>query len=111
MNTAVDQLWLFADAVAEVNADALAHAIEGAAEAPSLDYRTRLLIRDGLIALEAHYGTESFLRWLSHLPHRRRIRRIRQSIPSGEDRGFGFLQRNVVDAIKPDTVIQFLREL
>src|SRR6266542_5335730 len=50
MSSAVDELWSVARQQPQVDANALARAVEAACTEP-LDYRTRLLIRDSISAL------------------------------------------------------------
>ena len=116
MSQAVDELWTVAINTPYVDAAALASAIEAAAENPaeSLDYRTRLLIRDGLHALEGHWGRDRFSRWLSQSPVRDNIERARDPEYFDKDPqeiGFPSLSRRVVDVTKPETVLEFFRLL
>src|SRR4051794_14122551 len=64
MTQAVDELWAVARQTPHVDAETLARAIEAAVDSEPLDYRTRLLIRDGVRALEAKWGSR-FQSWLS----------------------------------------------
>jgi hypothetical protein len=116
MTRAVDELWTVAREKPQVDANALAAAIETAAAEPddALDYRTRLLIRDGLRALESHWGKNRFARWLTASSARENI--VRACDPTYLDGnpneiGFPSLARRVVDAIQPEDVERFLRDL
>ncbi|MDQ3439483.1 MAG: DUF6036 family nucleotidyltransferase [Planctomycetota bacterium] len=113
MSRAVDELWSVARNAARVDAGHLARAVEAAAD-DSLDYRTRLLIRDSLRALEDHWGAERFREWLFHSPRRTQIECA--SNPERFDAdpnevGFPSLEKRVVDAILPETINRFLRDL
>lgn len=116
VTSAVDELWAEARSGTRVDADALARAIEGAIESPAdaLDYRTRLLIRDSLTALHAHWGSDGFESWLRQSPHRTALHDLCDSAAmrsAADDEGFPTLRRRIVNAIKPETVVQLLREL
>jgi hypothetical protein len=92
-----------------VDAQTLAEAIEHEAGQPDLDYRTRLLIRDGTQALQAHWGPERLARWL----HRSRTRTQIESIQNERfgEIGFPSLKERLVDAITPTTIQRYFREL
>jgi hypothetical protein len=116
MTPAVNELWSVSRQKPHVDAAALAVAIEAAAaDGPdALDYRTRLLIRDGLRALESHWGNGRFVRWLARSPARQSIARACDPAYLDDDPaeiGFPSLARRVVDAIQPEDVKRFLRDL
>jgi hypothetical protein len=111
MPTGVDELWSVAQRPFDVDASALSRAVETAAGQASLDYRTRLLVRDSIAALEAHWGCERFANWFGHSHRRHELTRIRASVQAADDVAFPYLARSIVDAIKPETVMQLLREL
>jgi hypothetical protein len=112
---AVDELWSVAAGLPHVDADALASAVEAASHSSDpLDYRTRLLIRDSLRALEARWGHDDFHQWLSASPYCKQIERARDPECFDKDPaeiGFPSLARRVVDVTKPETVIEFFRVL
>lgn len=92
-----------------VDPEELAEAIESQTASGDLDFRTRLLIRDGCNALQNHWGSERWRSWLAACPVGRQIETI-----IAEDLGkpgFPFLARQVVEPTRPDTVRQMLREL
>src|SRR5439155_6187327 len=73
-----------------------------------------LLIRDGLHALEGHWGRDRFNRWLSGSSVRDNIERARDPEYFDKDPaeiGFPSLSRRVVDVTKPETVLEFFRIL
>lgn len=115
MSRVVDDLWTVAGGLPHVDADTLATAIEAAArEDNALDYRTRLLIRDGLRALESHWGYDRFQTWLAGSPARLQIEtacKPETFDPDPEEIGFPSLKRRVVDAVKPEVIERFLRDL
>lgn len=87
----------------------LVRAIEDQIIRGDLDFRTRLLIRDGVNALERYWGREHVQDWLTRCPVRSQIQSIR-----GEDLGrlgFPFLGSQLVEPTSPETVKQLLREL
>src|SRR5436189_6142282 len=108
--SAVDELWAVTRRVPHVDAMALARAVEAAATCESLDYRSRLLVRDSVRALEAHWGRARVRKWLSKSPNRQRIQQA-LVMPGDGEMAFPYLKERVVDAIKPETVLELLREL
>jgi hypothetical protein len=105
----MSDLWALVWGKPEVDPKSLAEAIEREAARAGLDFRTRLLIRDGTDALEAHWGRPRLEAWLRHSPARERIEAIRHE-GLGE-RGFPFLKEALMDRTEPETIRQFLREL
>ena len=109
---AVDSpLWSLALGGLPIDAGFLAAAIENEVSQPrdNLDFRTRLLIRDSLAALEIHWGRNEASLWLNGSPNSAMLREIRDA-DLGET-GFPSLTRRIMDATKSETVLQFLREL
>ena len=115
MKQAVDELWSVATGVPYVDAQTLACAVESAAESSEpFDYRTRLLIRDSLSALEAHWGRTRFDRWFGLLPSRERIEeatRPETFDPDPNEIGFPSLKRRVMDATKIEDALAFFEQL
>jgi hypothetical protein len=87
----------------------LADALQEQAAQDDLDFRTRLLIRDGLDALRSYWGEERCRTWLASLPVRQRLEDI-WSADLGRP-GFPFLRGQLMDPTRPETVEQFLRDL
>jgi hypothetical protein len=108
-NNFMPDLWDLVWGKPYVDAAALADAIEREATRPDLDFRTRLLIRDGTEALASHWGRQRVQRWLGASPVGQQIEVIRQE-KFGEV-GFPSLKERLVDAITPATVQAYLREL
>jgi hypothetical protein len=86
-----------------------ADAIEEQVVRGDLDFRSRLLIRDGLNALERYWGAEQLKVWLANCPVREEIEAIRNQELGRV--GFPFLEHQLVEPTSPQTVQQMLREL
>lgn len=73
------------------------------------DFRTRLLIRDCTNLLKEYWGDERLTNWIMASPARAKI----ESIQNEElgDTGFHLRKDQLVDATRPETVREFLREL
>jgi hypothetical protein len=102
-------LWTLTRGNPHIDAESLAVAIEHGVQQAPLDFRTKLLIRDSLDALQSHWGRERLADWLDHSPASESLREIWKA-DLGEA-GFPTLERRIMDAIKPDVVMQLLREL
>jgi hypothetical protein len=104
------ELWDVVWGKPQVDPDALAGAVEREAlrEGP-IDYRTRLMIRDSITALERYWGSDRLESWVRGSPARQSLERIRQE-PFGEV-GFPLLEKALVKATDPETVRAFLRDL
>jgi hypothetical protein len=87
----------------------LAAAIEQELGRGELDFRTRLLIRDSVAALERVWRKNRLEQWLAGLDDREAVDRI-----CGGDLGkpgFPSLGERVMETTRKETVLQFLREL
>ncbi len=93
-----------------VDAEELRAALEDQVIRRDLDYRTRLLIRDGVKALQHHWGDERVESWLKMSPLGEQIATICRG-PWECDRGFSSLMERVVDVITPETIQEYFREL
>jgi hypothetical protein len=102
-------LWRLIWSQPEIDPEALAEAIESTAQKGPLDFRTRLLIRDGTAALEGHWGRGRFGEWLGSSPSREHIEAIREEA-LGEV-GFPSLRDRLMEPTRPETIRQFLRDL
>src|SRR2546430_17688156 len=115
MSQAVDELWSVAGTLPHVDAAALASAIESAVQSPEpLDYRTRLLIRDSLVALQIHWGPARFTRWLTGSSFREAMERASDPSkfdPDPDEIGFPSLTARIVDVTKPENLLEFFRTL
>jgi hypothetical protein len=92
-----------------IDPDAFAEAIREQVLSGDLDFRTRLLIRDGMEALQGHWGKGRWEQWLGDCPVRDHIASI-CSEDLGEP-GFTFLRSQLVEPTRPETVQQLFREL
>lgn len=102
-------LWgLVLDAV-QVDPEDLVVAIEAQVCCGDLDYRSRLLIRDSLGALQRYWGTERLQRWLRHCPHHPQIEAIWHA--PYEEVGFPSLEKRIMTTTRPEQIKQFFREL
>lgn len=102
-------LWTLTRAQPQIDPTALSRALEREAADGPLDFRTRLLIRDSIDALEAYWGPDRVANWLGQSASRRILVEIHQSELGPA--GFPSLKQRIMDAIEPETVQQFLREL
>jgi hypothetical protein len=102
-------LWRLVQDQLQVDPDDLTEAIEDQIRRKDLDYRSRLLIRDSLDALQSFWGRSKLLQWLSQSALKQEIEAIWQD--DYERVGFPTLRRRVMDTTRPEQVKQFLREL
>jgi hypothetical protein len=105
----MSDLWDLVWGKPHVDPAALARAIEAELRSPDLDYRTRLLIRDGTNALEQYWGWERLSEWMSNSPVRARLEAIRKEDLGSS--GFPLLKEQLMNRTEPETVKEFLREL
>jgi hypothetical protein len=102
-------LWSLTRGLPWVDASDLAAAIEDQVARCDLDFRSRLLIRDSLDALQQHWGEPRLRDWLVSSAFGERIRAIwREDL--GEP-GFPSLRRRIVDKTTPEGIREYLREL
>jgi Nucleotidyltransferase of unknown function (DUF6036) len=93
----------------EIDPVDLAEAIQDQAGAEEMDFRTRLLIRDSVVALRNYWGQERLDAWLRGCPTRERIESILRD-DLGQP-GFPSLLRRVMEITRPEQVREFFREL
>lgn len=109
MAVAESDLWQLTRAAPQIDPERLATAVEREVAKQDLDFRTRLLIRDSVDALERHWGPQRLKAWLSRSPASTRIEAIRR-----EDlgtAGFPSLAARVMETTAPEQILQYLREL
>jgi hypothetical protein len=111
MSTRKETLWGLARSGLPIDAADLAGAIEDQAGEEHPDFRTRLLIRDGLRALAARWGQDRLDRWVAASPTGPRLDEFRRSDPDLGPAGFPSLIRRMMDSTKSQTILQFLRDL
>jgi hypothetical protein len=109
VSNAAPDLWTLALDQPQFAAGELAGAMEREIEHGPLDFRTRLLIRDGINALRDVWGEDRLNRWLSQSPRRDELNEIRQETLGKA--GFPSLARRIMDTTRTETVLQFFREL
>jgi hypothetical protein len=102
-------LWSLTTGRPQVDPHDLSEAIVVQIEQGDLDYRTRLLIRDSVVALRQYWGDERLVAWLRDCPVRGEIEAICQE--EFERPGFPSLEKRLVDKTDPEDIRQFLREL
>ncbi len=102
----VTSLWSLALDRQYIDPSELAASVVEQVRLNDLDFRTRLLIRDSIRAIQRAWPVQRFQSWLFdyHL----------ESLASadlGDDVGFPSLVHRVMESTKKETVLQFLREL
>src|SRR5437879_2001514 len=102
-------LWDLVKYRPHIDPDDLADAIQEQIRDESLDYRTRLLIRDSVEALQKYWGSDRFQMWLAHCPARDRIGSICQE--QFERPGFPSRERRLMEKTDTEQICQFIREL
>src|SRR3954468_611454 len=112
MSRTGNSLWELVDLNPRIDATTLARAVEEASEGAE-DFRTCLLIRDSLSAIEHHWGEQRFRTWIENSSQRARIRQICDEVTRDavHEHGFPSLKRRIVDATRPDKVISFFNDL
>jgi hypothetical protein len=111
--TTADQpdLWSLVKGAPWIDPSALLAAIERQLRDPLRDYRTRLLLRDALDALEKRWGADRLRSSLS-AELRDEALRIRSAVDLGtESGGFPSLESRMAEPTESRTILQFLREL
>jgi hypothetical protein len=109
MTAVTSELWSLIPGGRQVDPARLAAAIVKQIESRDLDFRTRLLIRDGLNALAHYWGADRLATWVERSGVRNEIERIRREQLG--DPGFPSLAWRVMDTTTPQAILDFLREL
>jgi hypothetical protein len=109
MTTKTLEVWDMIYGTPQIDPSDLAEAVCQQAGEDPLDYRTRLLIRDSVVALRSHWGSARTEGWLARCPHRERIAQICQE--EFEKVGFSTIRRRLMDKTDPVRVRQFLEQL
>lgn len=102
-------LWTLTRGRPQIDPNDLAEAIAVQAGEPDLDYRTRLLIRDGVDALKAYWGEQQFQQWLAACPIGGIVHKICSE--SFERPGFPSLRRRLMERTSPEDIRAMLREV
>ena len=108
MTLGTTDIWSLVLDRSQVDPDDLAAALDEVIRHPSLDFRTQLLVRDSIDALQVYRGSAWVRNWLSE-PKRQGLERIWRSDLG--DAGFQTLEKRLMDKTRPTTIEQFLREL
>jgi hypothetical protein len=101
-------LWTLVRGAPSIDPDDLLHAIELEAARPHPDFRTRLLIRDGVAALSGKWGQERTMARLSPATATAVAGILAEHL--GEC-GFPTLESRIMQHTDTQTLLQFLREL
>jgi hypothetical protein len=92
-----------------VEASRFLAAMEDQIDRNDLDYRSRLLIRDGLNAVENQWGVPRLKAWLDQSRHKDRLQAIRQE--EFERVGFPSFQKRVMDFTNTETIESVFRTI
>lgn len=103
-------LWKLPFGQPQIDPTRLANAVAAQARDTDLDFRTRLLIRDSLNALEDYWGKSRFDEWFGKLDVRDGLQRIRDDIGLGEP-GFASLRMRLMEETSRETILEFTRQL
>jgi len=87
----------------------LSDAVQDQARQDPLDFRTRLLIRDSIDALEKHWGKALLESWIARSPARLKLEAIRREELGA--RGFPYLEDQLMEPTRREDVETFVREL
>jgi Nucleotidyltransferase of unknown function (DUF6036) len=90
-----------------VDAEQLSQAVLEQAGQPDNDYRSRLLVRDSLDVLEAHWGSTRFANWITSAPVVSQLQTIRSE--TFEKIGFPSLRHRIMDFTKTDNIEALFR--
>jgi Nucleotidyltransferase of unknown function (DUF6036) len=102
-------IWSMIHGKPQIDPNDLAAAVEDQATADTLDYRTRLLLRDSLNALARYWGAQKFAAWLSGCSSRQRLEDIGKE--EFERPGFTLIESRLVEKTDPEAIRALLREL
>lgn len=107
--TYTKDLWKLVWGQPWIDANDLAVAVQEEAQHDSLDYRTRLLIRDSVEALKQYWNAPRWEAWLHASPVRARLDAI--CAEPFDKVGFPFIRESLMEKTDPEIVRQMLREL
>lgn len=100
-------LWALVEGARWIDASALLAAMSSELSNRPLDFRTRLLLRDSYRALEHHWGAAKLASLAGDCGSKLQMI-LREDF--GEP-GFPTLEQRIVDSVRPETILEFLREL
>ncbi len=90
-----------------VDAEQLSQAVLNQAGQADNDYRSRLLLRDSLDVLEAHWGSTRFANWITSAPVVSQLQTIKSE--TFEKIGFPSLRHRIMDFTKTDNIEALFR--
>jgi hypothetical protein len=102
-------LWSLVRQRPQIDPGDLADAVRDQVRDQTLDYRTRLLIRDSVEALRGFWGDPRMESWLAACPDAQRLRTICRE-PFSEV-GFPSIRTRLMEKVEPKVERQFLEEL
>jgi hypothetical protein len=102
-------LWSLVRGRPQIDPRDLADAVVSQAADETLDYRTRLLIRDSVDALKGYWGQQSVTRWLADCPLHEKIDAICRA--EYDKVGFSSIRKRLMEKTDPKVVEQYFREL
>jgi hypothetical protein len=102
-------LWTLTRGRPQVDATDLAEAVIVQADEEDLDYRTRLLIRDSLDALQDYWGCDRFQHWFAQVSNSSRLKAIYEE--EYDKVGFPSLRKRLMDKTTPELIRQFLEHV
>jgi hypothetical protein len=102
-------LWTLVRKRPQIDPNDLAEAIRDQVHQPSLDYRTRMLVRDSVEALRLYWGHEQLDRWLGACTEKEMIQTICQE--EFDKIGFPSLRSRLMEKTDPEEIIQFFTHL
>lgn len=108
MSVAAKDLWTLIDQRC-IDPQEFVEAVEDKVAADDLDYRTKLLIRDGVSALTLHWGQDRVSTWLAASPYGGSIESICRE--EYERPGFPFLKDQIMEPTDPATIRRLLYDL
>jgi hypothetical protein len=109
MSLAANNLWNVTIPGRQVDPERLAAALSTLCNQSDLDFRTKLLARDSLLALKSHWSGDRFSAWLRKADDRGWLSGIIESDLGSP--GFPSLEKRVMEPTRPEIVQQILREL
>ena len=102
-------LWNLVQKRPQIDPRDLAEAIREQVRENSLDYRTRLLVRDSVEALRLHWGNTRLEQWLARCPEQERIQTICHE--DFDKIGFPSLRSRLMEKTDPDEILQYFAYL
>jgi hypothetical protein len=105
-----DELWKLPFGEPEIDPYRLEKAVAGSALSDSLDFRTRLLIHDSLVALRDYWGDRRFSEWLASRASSRQLEHILNDAELAPP-GFRSIRKRLAKATKRAVALRYIRRL